>query len=60
MVYGIPYTDYETLLVIELHESGLTGRRLSERFNEESPYQDRSHHSVLNKVQALRNKRVMR
>jgi hypothetical protein len=60
MVYGIPYNGDETRLIIELHESGLTGRRLSERFNYESPHQDRSHHSVLNKVQALRNKRVMR
>lgn len=60
MVYGIPYSIYETNLVIELHKSGLTGRRLSAQFNKRSPYQDRSHHSVLNKVQALRNKRVMR
>ena len=53
-----PYSDNETTLVIELKENGLIGRRLSDAFRKQFP--NRSHPSVLNKVQSLRRQKVIR
>jgi len=50
-----PYTDNETALVIKLRESGWTGLRLTDKFREQFP--DRSHKSVINKMQNLREKK---
>ena len=52
------YSDEETSLVVELRESGLIGQRMSNAFRK--VYPDRSHASVLNKVQYLRNRRLIR
>ena len=53
-----PYSDNETALVIELHNKGLIGLRLTDTFRKEFP--TRSHKSVLNKVQSLRRNRIIR
>ena len=53
-----PYSDKETALVIELRKQGLVGHRLSDKFCKQFP--DRSHRSVLNKVQSLRRCKVIR
>jgi hypothetical protein len=54
----IPYSKKEISLVIELRKEGLVGQRLSERFRVVFP--QRNHRSVINKVQNLRNKKVLR
>ena len=58
MSFGIPYFDSETKLVIKLRESGLIGQRLTDQFR--AVYPDRAHRSVLNKVDQLRRKKVIR
>ena len=52
------YSNAETSLVIKLKEDGLIGHRLSDEFKKVFP--KRSHPSVLNKVQQLRNKKIIR
>ncbi len=52
------YSNAETLLVIQLKNDGLIGHRLSDEFKKVFP--KRSHPSILNKVQQLRNKKVIR
>lgn len=58
MTYGIPYSVSETDLVIRLRESGFVGQRLTDQFR--AKYPDRSHTSVLSKVEQLRRKKVIR
>ena len=58
MSFGIPYSDDETALVIELRESGSVGLRLTDKFR--VVYPDRSHKSVLNKVDRLRRHKIIR
>ena len=58
MTFGIPYSVNETDLVIQLRESGLIGQRLTEQFR--AVYPDRSHKSVLNKMDQLRRHKIIR
>ena len=58
MTYGIPYSISETDLVIELRESGLVGLRLTDQFRDKYP--NRSHKSVLNKMDQLRRHKIIR
>ena len=58
MTYGIPYSDDETTMVIELRESGLVGQRLTDQFR--VMYPNRSHKSVLTKIAQLRGMKVIR
>jgi hypothetical protein len=53
-----PYLKDEILLVIQLREEGLVGRRLTGKFR--AIYPDRSHRSVLNKVDQLRRKKIIK
>lgn len=58
MSFGIPYSDDETSLVIYLRNKKLVGQRLTDKFRR--VYPNRGHKSILNKVQQLRNKKVIR
>ena len=58
MTYGIPYSKSETELVIRLRESRFIGQRLIDRFR--TKYPDRSHKSVLTKVDPLRRHKIIR
>ena len=58
MTYGIPYSVSETDLVIRLRESGFVGQRLTDQFR--AKYPNRGHRSILNKVDQLRRKKVIR
>ena len=58
MTYGIPYSDNETAMVIELREPGLVGQRLTDPFR--SVYPDRSHKFILNKMDQLRRHKIIR
>lgn len=55
---GIPYSDDETFLIIKLRKEGLIGQRLTNKFHK--VYPNRSHKSVLNKLDRLRNKKVIK
>jgi hypothetical protein len=58
MSFGISYTDSETSLVIQLRNEGLIGLRLTDKFRK--TYPNRSHRSVLSKVEQLRIKKGIR
>lgn len=58
MTYGIPYSVSETDLVIRLRESGFIGQRLTDQFR--IVYPNRSHKSVLNKMDQLRRHKIIR
>ena len=58
MTYGIPYSVSETDLVIRLRETGAVGQRLTDQFR--AVYPDRSHKSVLNKIDQLRRHKIIR
>ena len=51
------YSDAETSLVIKLREDGWIGQRLYNRFHE--VYPDRSWPSIRNKIESLREKKVI-
>jgi len=53
-----PYSEDETSLAIQLREEGLIGQRLTDKFR--TVYPDRSHRSVLNKVDQLRRKKIIK
>lgn len=55
---GVPYSDDETSLLIQLRNEGLIGQRLTNKFRK--MYPNRSHRSVLNKIDRLRIKKVIR
>jgi hypothetical protein len=58
MSFGIPYSDNENAMVIKLRESGLVGQRLTDQFR--IVYPNRSHKSVLNKMDQLRRHKIIR